>query len=168
MAERSERLARAAAPHAIDTAGIAVDSLEFGLDRVRKLMGLKLHGRGSWRRRSSSFRRLAVGRRSLWRRRLVGRLCGRRRWSGDRGSFALFGRIRLPQQGSVTIWRVLTSEVFHLFVRHGCARLQLDIARQIVGRSRGLCAQAQQNQSQGKEGENVVHRDMALSPLARH
>lgn len=95
MAERGERLARAAAPHAIDTAGIAADALEFGLHRERKLMGLKLHGRGSWRRRSSSFRRLAVGRRSLWRRRLVGRLCGRRRWSSDRGFFALFGRIRL-------------------------------------------------------------------------
>jgi len=94
IAECYERLARASAPHPIDTAGIAADALEFGLYRERKLSRLEFHGIGSRRRRSSSFCRLAAGRRSLRRRRFIGRLCGGRR-RGDRGSFTLFRRIRL-------------------------------------------------------------------------
>ena len=82
IAERCERLAQAAAQHPIDTAGIAADTLELGLYRERKLMGLELYRRGPWRRRrSSSFRR-----RSLRWRRFVSRLCWRRRWCCDRGS----------------------------------------------------------------------------------
>jgi hypothetical protein len=45
-------------------------------------------------------------------------------------------------------------------VRHGCARLQLDIARQIVGRSRGLGTQPSKISPKVRMRERVVYWDI--------